>query len=141
MFSMIWPIALVVLSNTLYNICAKSTPANANAFLSLAVSYLAAAGLSILAFLLGDRQASLAVELRRLNWTSIVLAFSIIGLEFGYICVYRAGWKVNTASLVGNIVLACVLVGVGALLYHEGVSLRQIAGIAACMVGLVLLGL
>ena len=140
MFSMIWPVALVVLANTLYNICAKSTPANANAFLSLTITYLGAAVLSALAFLLGKRDASLGAELQKLNWTSIALAFSIVALEFGYICVYRAGWKVNTASLVANIALACVLVGVGAIFYHEGVSLRQLAGIGVCIVGLVLLG-
>ena len=140
MFSMIWPVALVVLANTLYNICAKSTPANANAFLSLTITYLGAAVLSALAFLLGKRDATLGAELQKLNWTSIALAFSIVALEFGYICVYRAGWKVNTASLVANIALACVLVGVGAIFYHEGVSMRQLAGIGVCIAGLVLLG-
>lgn len=140
MLSMIWPIALVVLANTLYNICTKSTPANANAFLSLTITYLGAAALSALAFLLGRRDASLLQELHRLNWTSIALAFSIVALEFGYIWVYRAGWKVNTASLVGNIALACVLVAVGAIFYREGISMRQLAGIGVCIVGLVLLG-
>lgn len=140
MLNMIWPLALVVLSNTLYNICTKSTPANANAFLSLTVTYLIAAAISAAAYFLGAPAAPLALELRRLNWSSVALAVSIVLLEFGYICVYRAGWKVSVASLVGNICLACVLVFVGVLLYRESISLRQIAGMLVCMLGLVLLG-
>lgn len=137
--SMIWPIALVVLANTLYNICTKSTPENANTFLSLTVTYLIAAVISGLAFFIGSPGARLGDEMRRLNWSAIGLAVSIVALEFGYIWVYRAGWKMNVASLVGNICLACVLVFVGMLLYKESITPRQIAGIGVCIAGLVLL--
>ena len=39
MLSYIWPIALVVFSNVLYQICAKSVPQNLNPFASLTVTY------------------------------------------------------------------------------------------------------
>lgn len=32
MFQLLWPVALVVAANCVYNICTKSTPENANAF-------------------------------------------------------------------------------------------------------------
>lgn len=67
------------------------------------------------------------------------MGICIIALEFGYIYVYRAGWKVNTASLTANIALACILVIVGFLLYKEVLSLRQIMGIGVCIAGLVLI--
>lgn len=140
MFAKIWPVALVVLANTLYNICAKSTPESANAFLTLAVTYLAAAVICIAVFLASSHSKPVLAELGKLNWTAFALAAAIVALEVGYIFIYRAGWKINTASLVANISLACVLVGVGALLYREGVTIRQLAGIGVCLVGLVLLG-
>ena len=140
MFGKIWPVALVVLANTLYNICAKSTPESANAFLTLAVTYLIAAVICIAVFLAGSHGKPVLAELGKLNWTALALAAAIVALEVGYIFIYRAGWKINTASLVANISLACVLVGVGALLYKEGVTVRQLAGIGVCLVGLVLLG-
>ena len=140
MFAKIWPVALVVLANTLYNICAKSTPENANAFLTLAVTYLIAAVICIAVFLVSSHGKPVLAELGRLNWTALALAAAIVALEVGYIFIYRAGWKMNAASLVANISLACVLVGVGALLYKEGVTIRQLAGIGVCLVGLVLLG-
>ena len=139
MWNLFWPVALVVLSNCFYNICTKSTPGGANAFLSLAVTYLTAAALAVILFLCGHRDGSLAAEFGKLNWTSVALAVSVVALEFGYISLYRAGWKVNTGSLVANITLACALVLVGALLYHESVSPRQLLGMAVCMAGLILI--
>lgn len=138
MWNMIWPIAIVVAANTLYNICTKQTPADANAFFSLAVTYLAAAACSLGLYFAGAHDR-VAVEVSRLNWTSLALGAVVVALEFGYICIYRAGWKVNAASLTANICLACVLVVVGALLYHETVSIRQGLGMIVCLIGLVLI--
>lgn len=139
MWNMIWPVGLVVLANVLYNICTKSTPAEANAFLSLTITYLVAAGVSALLFWADRSAGGLGSELKQLNWTSLVLGVCIIGLEFGYICIYRAGWPVSMGSLVANLCLACVLVVVGVLLYKEVVTLRQILGLVVCGAGLVLL--
>ena len=43
MFHYVWPIALVVLSNVMYQICAKSVPNEMNPFASLTVTYLVGA--------------------------------------------------------------------------------------------------
>ena len=139
MWNMFWPIALVVLSNTFYNICTKSTPENANAFLSLAVTYLVAAAGALVLFFFAKDRAPLAQELGNLNWTASALAASVLALEYGYIMIYRAGWQVSAASIVANISLACVLVFVGLLLYKETITLRQLIGMVVCCVGLVLI--
>lgn len=137
MLAYIWPIALVVAANTLYHIVAKSTPTGSNAFLSLTVTYLVACVCSFALFLFG-RGSGFAREMQKLNWTSVALGVCIIGLELGYIYVYRAGWKVNTGSLVANISLAVLLLAAGFFLYKEAVSARQLIGIAVCIGGLVL---
>ena len=140
MFNYIWPIGLVVLANVIYNICAKSTPKDANAFLSLTVTYAVAGLASFIMFLVqGGFHTKLSAEAAKLNWSAFALGLAIIGLEIGYIYVYRAGWKVNSASLVANIVLACILLIVGFLLYRETLSAKQIAGIIVCIGGLVLI--
>ena len=46
MFAFIWPIALVVLSNTVYQICSKSMPLEVHPFASLTMTYLVGAVLS-----------------------------------------------------------------------------------------------
>ena len=139
MWNIFWPIGLVVLSNTVYNICAKSTPENANAFLSLGITYLVAMAVALAAFFLSPNRQGIAIELKNLNWTAFVLGASVFALELGYIFIYRVGWKVSIASLTANIALACVLLFVGLLFYKESLSLRQIAGILVCAVGLILI--
>lgn len=137
-WNMIWPIGIVVVSNVIYNICTKSTPANADSFLSLMVTYLIAAACSFAMFFLNPSHGRIAAELKQLNWTAIVLGIVIVGLEFGYICIYRAGWQVSVGSLTANICLACVLVVVGVLFYHEALTFRRILGMILCAAGLIL---
>ena len=67
MIHYIWPIALVVLANVVYNISTKSTPAGANAFLSLAVTYLIAGICAILLYLLQGGRQKFTAELSKLN--------------------------------------------------------------------------
>lgn len=139
MWNMIWPILIIVAANTLYNISAKSTPSDINSFASLALSYIVAAACSLVMFFITSDNKNIFAEISKTNWTSLALGIAIVGLEFGYICVYRAGWKVSIASLVANISLACVLLGVGFLLYKEVLSIRQVIGMAVCAVGLILI--
>lgn len=39
MLGYVWPMALIVISNTVYQICAKSQPEGLNPFASLVVTY------------------------------------------------------------------------------------------------------
>ncbi len=139
MWNMIWPILVVVLSNTFYNICQKSTPANVNAFGTLMVTYLVAAILTGVLFVTTVKPQNVPVEITKINWTAFVLGMAIVGLEVGYVFIYRAGWKVSSASVIANIALACVLIIVGALLYKEVITIRQLLGMAVCIVGLILI--
>lgn len=139
MWNMIWPMLVVVGANTIYNISTKSTPTDINAFASLAVSYLIAAVSSVVLFFLTSDGKNLVTELAKTNWSTYALGIAIIGLEFGYICIYRAGWKISVASLVSNISLACVLLLVGLFVYKEVITLKQFIGMGICALGLMLI--
>lgn len=139
MFKYIWPVIIVVSANTFYNICTKSVPENANSFAALTITYTVAAVISLIMFFVTSEQKNFFSEVLKLNWSSIVLGVAIVALEFGYIAIYRAGWKISTGSLVANISLAVVLLVVGILVYKEEISLRQIIGAVACAAGLILI--
>lgn len=136
---MLWPVLVVVGANTIYNISTKSTPGNVNAFASLAMTYVMAALSSVVLFFLTSDSKNLLAELAKTNWTAYALGVAIIGLEFGYICIYRAGWKIGVASLVANISLACVLLVVGYFFYKEVTTLKQLLGMGVCAIGLMLI--
>ena len=136
MFSLYWPIALIVLSNVFYHVCAKSTPADVNPFASLTITYGVGAVLSAILFFALERGGNLLREYRSINWSTIVLGLAIVGLEAGSIYMYKAGWNISTGQLVFSSILAIVLIFVGYLFYHEAITLSKVAGILFCMVGL-----
>ena len=141
MFGYIWPLALVVVSNTVYQICTKSVPEKVSPFASLTVTYLVGAAVTaILHFILrpGDNFIKAVTEL---TWAPYVLGIVIVGLEVGWIYAYQAGWQVSVGSIVQSAFLAVVLIVVGAVLYREPITWTKITGIVICLVGLVFINL
>ena len=137
MFSFIWPIALVVVSNTLYQICAKSVPEDMNPFASIIVTYLVGAAVSaILYFVLGSG-GNLVREFGKVNMAPFVLGLAIVGLEAGWIYAYKAGWQVSTGFIVQSAFLSSALLFVGYFLYHEALTWNKIVGVVICMIGLI----
>lgn len=139
MWKMIWPLLLIVISNCFYNICAKSMPEETNAFGALTVTYLVGAILSAVFFVISVKPGRVVPEISKVNRIPFILGTAIVGLEAGYIFLYRAGWKVSNGALTANICLAVALLIIGCLLYKETISVRQVAGIIVCGIGLFLL--
>ncbi|MBQ6669227.1 MAG: hypothetical protein IJM72_04120, partial [Deltaproteobacteria bacterium] len=135
MWSMLWPLLLIVAANCFYNICTKSLPENINTFGALIVTYLMGALLATILFVTSVKPQNIMPEMAKINWTSFVLGMAIVALEAGYVFLYRAGWKVSSGSLIANICLAVVLLAIGPLLYHETISFRQIVGVVICAIG------
>lgn len=140
MWNYIWPIVMVVTANTFYHICAKSTPGSVEPFAALTVTYLTATVLSAALFFATAEQKNLFAAVGKTNWTSLAFGAAVIGLEFGNLSMYRAGWKVSVGPLVANVALACTLLVVGGALFKEAISLRQLAGAALCIGGILLIG-
>lgn len=141
MWAMFYPILIIVISNIIYNICAKSTPNSVNAFASLTVTYIIAAIVSFVTFLISSKGKNIFTELGKTNWTTFVLGIVIVGLELGYILAYRNGWSMNTASVTANITLAVALIIVAFVFYKETITVKQIAGIVLCGGGLALINI
>lgn len=135
----VFSIVLIVASNILYNICQKSTPESVNPMSSLLVTYLTASIITLITFLLYYTDKSLVQSVKELNWTSIALGVAIVGLEFGYLMAYRAGWNISEGSLVANIILALMLIPVGIFFYQEGFAINKTVGVVLCVIGLILL--
>lgn len=141
MFSYIWPIALAILSNVLYHICAKTTPEGIHPFASLTATYLTGAVLSAVLYYVLAPQANLVKECSRLNWAPFALGIVIVGLEGGWLYAYKAGWQVNTGFIVQSAFVSVLLLFVGYFLYHEALSWNKLLGTAICLLGLVFINL
>lgn len=139
MFIYVFSIILVVLSNVIYNVAQKSTPKGANPFTALLVTYITAAVLTIILSFFYKTEDNFLNSFAKLNWTSVALGIAIVGLEFGYLLAYRAGWNISVGSLVANIALALILIPVGIVAYREGFEVHKIIGVMLCLVGLVVI--
>ncbi|MBQ6475608.1 MAG: EamA family transporter [Clostridia bacterium] len=141
MFAYIWPLALGVLANVVYQICAKSLPDGIHPLASLTVTYLVAAAASLVLFFALDRGGNLVREYGKLNWAPFALGIVLVGLEVGMIYLYRAGWQVNTGFIVQSTLVSIMLILVGFLLYREQLTWNKIVGVVVCLGGLVLINL
>jgi len=139
MWEMLWPLLLIVGSNCFYNICTKSMPKGANTFGALTITYLAAGVLSAVLFAASVKPSAYVHELGKANWTSYVLGLSIVGIEVGYVFLYRSGWKVSNGALTSSMCLSLALLVIGFLVYREHISIKQLAGILVCGLGLLLI--
>ena len=134
--SMIWPIALVVFSHIVYQICAKRVPKDMDAMASMTITYLVGAVCSAIMYFVMNKNVILLQEYAKMNWAPFFLGVSVVGLEVGFIYAYKNGWAVSTASLVQSAFLAVALIIVGAVLYREAIKANKVIGIVICLIGL-----
>ena len=133
----LWPLLLVVASNTVYHICAKSLPERVDPLASLTVTYLIGAIFSgVLYFAANRGSADLLKEYSGINWAPYVLGLAVVGLEAGSMHAYKAGWPVSAFQVTSAAAIAAILVLVGYLLYHEAITVNKLVGLALCVAGL-----
>lgn len=113
---------------------AKATPVTAPPFLALSMTYLVSFLLCAAAYVVTG--PSLRQDLQTINWASAAWGLTLVAVEFGYILLYRAGWKISIASLLANVSVALLLAGIGVLLYKDILLPRQIIGIILCLAGI-----
>jgi uncharacterized membrane protein len=132
---LLW-LSLAIAATVAYHLVLKVTPAAANPLLSLMVTYGAVALLFAGVLVLAPGEFAWREEMRQVNWTAIALAFAIIGLDLGFILLYRTGFEVSLGALVTQSAAAMLLVGIGMLVFREKLSLANGVGIVLCLAGL-----
>ena len=141
MFNYIWPIGLAVLSNTFYQICAKSVPENMNPLASLTVTYAIGTVTSFILYYLLNKNANIISEYQKLNWAPFILGIAIVGLEVGFIYAFKAGWPISSTQIIQSAILAVILIFLGFFFYKERLTWNKIIGIIICLTGLGLINM
>lgn len=134
-FSMLWPLLVIVFSNIVYNIASKSVPKDTSPWAILVLTYLTASFLSFAAYFLVERDKPFFQSILSVNWTGFALGLSMVGLEIGFIFMYRNGWKISVGALLTNILLAVALAIIGFVFYKDQLTFKQIMGILLCLLG------
>lgn len=136
-----WPLFLVVAANIGYHLAAKNMPQNIPPFFNLTIVYILSAVLSAMFQIFIHPDESLTSLFSKLNWTTVALAASLVGLEVGYLLMYRTGWRISIGALTANTLLAIALLIIGVIFYKEDISMREALGMSLCLAGLLLVNL
>ena len=139
MFLFYFSITLAICSSALYHFMAKSTPSNVNFTVSLLVTYAVAFVVTLIGFFFFPVTGGVKAELAKLNWASIGLAVAIVGIEYGFLLTYRAGWNLGIAAVLVNVVASLILLPVAIFFFKDKISWVNIAGIVVCFIGLIML--
>jgi len=133
------PIILMIVGTTTYHIAQKSVPTQVNPVFSLVINYLTALVGTLLLIPMYPSRTAGPWSMKGINWASAAVGVSIVGVELAVLLAYRSGWRVSLLSVIGNSASALLLVGIGLLFFHEHLSIRNVTGIALCLVGLALI--
>lgn len=132
-----WPwLTLAIAATVAYHLVLKLTPVGVNPWLSLMVTYALVAVVFGAMFLLSPGDGGWREELGRLNWTAPALAIAIVGLDLGFMLLYRSGFEVSLGALVTQTAAGLLLLVVGIAFFSEKLSLTNVAGLVLCVVGL-----
>ena len=110
MFAYLWPIALVMIANIIYQVSAKEVPAAMDAFASLTICYGIATLMTLVFFFIfsGGGLSGLMAEYVKTNWAVIVLGITAVGLEVGYVFAYKNSWEVSLLYVIQSAIMAVI---------------------------------
>ena len=132
---LLW-LSIAILCTVGYHLVLKMTPAGVNPLLSLMLTYVlvtAALGVILLA---APTAFEWRQEIRQLNWTAPALAAVIVGLDLGFLYLYRGGFEVSLGALVTQSAAALLLLVIGVAVFRERLSAANAVGLVLCLVGL-----
>ncbi len=132
--------ALCILATILYQLFQKLTPANANPAVALTATYVSSLALCLLTLpVIFPLKKDLGSEIHQLNFASFALALALVGLEVGFLLLYRSGWRISIAAVVVNVTATVLLLIIGVVFFREKITLVNAIGILVCIAGLVLI--
>jgi uncharacterized membrane protein len=132
---LVW-LSIAIVCTVGYHLVLKLTPAGVNPLLSLLVTYTLVTVLFGAVLLAAPGEFAWRQEIRQLNWTALALAVAIVGLDLGFLFLYRSGFEVSLGALVTQSAAAMLLLVVGVVAFREKLNLENALGIVLCLVGL-----
>jgi len=137
-------VGLIVLCGALYQTCSKKIPAGMNPFSSLILVYSASLTAAVILFFATGSvfpNEGLAAELHKTNAATFILGTVIAMYEFGFLMAYRSGFQVSQLLPITNVLSLAAAVTVGALVFHEGITLKTLLGLSLAIAGILVMKL
>ena len=128
-----------VVSVIFYQLCQKGIAANVNPFVSVIISYSVAIVFCCLLWIFFPSSTGFLESVKDANLASYLLGFAVVGIEIGFLLVFRSGWKLGLANGFSSTITTIILLFIGIVVFKEHLSPMKIIGLACCVVGMVLM--
>ena len=130
---MIYPVLLTVLSSAGYHFMLKQTSMKGSPILVLFWSYMLAALVCLSVLLFKDEEIKVFSVFKDKSWIPMLLALTLVGIEFGYILSYKSGGKVGQVSMITQMVSLVVMFAIGYIVMKEPITFKKGFGIASAL--------
>lgn len=131
------PLLVALGGVVLYHLSQKSVGGDAAPFVVVGLAY--AVGLAACLAVVLASGTPMGETLRSAWRPAVGIGLVALTIEVGFLLAYRAGWPLSSAGLLVNVAAALVLLVVGLAVFREALTVQQWIGVAACVVGLVLI--
>jgi drug/metabolite transporter (DMT)-like permease len=132
--------ALIAIAGSIgYHFFLKQLGPDINPIVSVIGLYLAVLIVTPVLFFLFPLEGGLLANMRQLNWIQVALALSVLGIELGFLLMYRAGWQISTGNIVTGVATNIALIVIGLLMFSEKLTPVQALGVVLSLVGVVLI--
>lgn len=131
--------AIIVVSIITYQVLQKNIAINIHPVVSVILSYSVALICSLVLLLFFPIKNGVIAELQKANIATYLIGVAIIGIEVGFLLVYRSGWKLGLAMPFSSSISIIVLTIIGFFFFKEHLTPTKILGIVLCISGILLL--
>jgi len=130
--------AIAIASVVTYQLCMKVVPQDLNPISALVTIFSTALVCTLIAAKFAPVDPP-SWSLAEFSWAPVFVGVAIVGIELGYLLMYRSGWHLAAAPLVVMGAAAVVLTPIGFVVFRQPWSAKFVLGLALCLYGLYLL--
>jgi|WetSurMetagenome_2_1015567.scaffolds.fasta_scaffold21783_5 drug/metabolite transporter (DMT)-like permease len=130
---------ITIVSVLFYQILQKGISNNVNPAVSLIISYTIAILVSIILYFIIPSGEGFINSIKKANLASYLLGVAVVGIEIGFLLIYRNGWKLGLAAPFSSSITNILLISIGLLVYKEHLTGMNMLGLFFCIVGIILI--
>jgi drug/metabolite transporter (DMT)-like permease len=132
---------IAIISVVFYQIFQKGISNNVNPAVSLIITYVIAIIVSLILYFILPSKESFSDSIKKANYASYLLGIAIVGIEIGFLLIYRNGWKLGLAAPFSSSITNVLLIFIGLTVFKEHMTVLKLLGLLFCIIGIFLISM
>lgn len=96
--------------------------------------------LSLMALPFAISRQEIPLHVAKIGWIQFGIAVVVLGMELGFLLMYRYGWDLSVGNVVTRVFINIILAAIGIGLLKEQLSALNMVGIVLCIAGVAMVG-